>query len=599
MLKNKKKILTIALIGIILVTIGYFGYTLFTKNRLEFKMNEKLFLQGVEKYYDYNPSKLPSDGGYREVSLDDMYKGKWVKILNVNNKICEGTSFVRVINDKGNYRYITYLKCDKYSSSIDTTKPEIVLNGEDKVVVNLNSTYQDAGIKEVKDNVDRLTINDVEVDTSKVNTNKIGTYEVNYKVYDKSYNVSKLTRTVIVAETLSNNIKRNKGENYTYTGEIDDNYVLFSGMLFRIVNIDNEGNIKLITDNLISNVSYGEEEYKDSNIYNWLNEYFYNNINEKSKQYMKEVTWCYDNQETPIVIDTCNSQVNAKVGLLSVSEYEKSKVNNASYLIQKHKYMMLNKKTDTSIWVNDVASNNNYNNMASTSLLGVRPVIVLDKSIYLTSGSGTKEDPFKLQDYTYGLENDNLNTRLIGEYVHYSGYDFRINNIDKDGNIKLVAKDLLIKDTTSGFVTVSYQEEDVIKPNVKEEGNLYYKLNNDALNYIRDNLIIKHEFEIPVFEIGLKYNEYKKNTITSKISLPASYELFSSFNNTSNNNIIYWLSDYNEDGTAAILNTANGIAFNLSYKTFPQNGIKPVIYLKNNVKIASGKGTVSSPYYVR
>ena len=112
----------------------------------------------------------------------------------------------------------------------------------------MNTTYQEPGIKEVKDNKDKLTSSDVAIDTSKVNTSKVGTYKVDYKVYDKTYNVGKTSRTVIVAETISDNIIRNKGANFTYIGDIDDNYVLFSGMMFRIVGVDNEGNIKLITE---------------------------------------------------------------------------------------------------------------------------------------------------------------------------------------------------------------------------------------------------------------------------------------------------------------------------------------------------------------
>lgn len=599
MLKGKKKYLTIALIGIILIGIGYLGYDMFVASKLEFQENERLFLEGVKKYYDFNPTKLPSVNGYREVSLDDMYDGKWVEILKVDNKLCDGTSFMRVINDNGNYRYITYLKCDKYVSSVDSIKPEIILNGEDTVIVHLNTTYQDSGIKEVKDNKDKLTSSDVVIDTSKVDTSKVGTYKVDYKVYDKTYNVGKTSRTVIVAETLSDNIKRNKGANYTYTGDINDNFVLFSGMMFRIVNVDNEGNIKLITDNPISNVSYGDGDYKESNIYTWLNEYFYNHLNENSKKYMKEVTWCYDYQENAGIIDSCNNSVNAKVGLLSVSEYEKAKSAGYSYLMKKLKFSMINKKNESSIWINDISYSNGYNNMSASDILGVRPVIVLDKSIFLTGGNGTMEDPFKLQDYTYGKENNKLSTRLIGEYVHFSGYDFRISGIDDDGNIKLTAADLLTRDTTNGFVTISYKESDKLKPDVNEEGNLYHKLNNEALNYLTEDLIIKHEYEIPQYTTGTKYKEYKKTTITSKISLPASYEMFSSVNSYANNNIVYWLSDYTEDGLAGIVNTANGIAFNLNYKTFPKNGIKPVIYLKSNAYIVSGKGTVSEPYFVR
>ena len=62
---------------------------------------------------------------------------------------------------------------------------------------------------------------------------------------------------------------------------------------------------------------------------------------------------------------------------------------------------------------------------------------------------------------------------------------------------------------------------------------------------------------------------------------------------------IYWLSDYHEDGIISILNGNNGIAFHLNRDTFPNNAIKPVIYVKSNLKIASGRGTARNPYYVR
>lgn len=596
--KVNKKILIMLVVGVVLVMFGYLGYNFFVASRLEFKNNEKLFLEGVKKYYDYNINDLPGVNGFRKVSLDDMYNGKWVEVLKVKNKLCNGDSFVRVINDNGNYRYITYLECDEYKSNVDASSPEIVLNGDSTVVAPLYSNYVDAGVKEVKDNKDSLKVSDVVV-SSKVNTHKVGTYKVEYSVFDKAYNEGKVSRTVIVAETLSDNIKRTKGEKYTYTGNASDNYVLFSGMLFRIVNIDSEGNIKLITDNSISNVRYGEDDYKDSNIYTWLNEYFYNNINEKSKKYMKEVTWCYDNQENAGIIDTCNNKINAKVGLLSVSEFEKSKYNNATYLNSFDQFTLLNKASYNKTWITDPYTDNKLYAMGSNELVGTRPVIVLNEGIYLVSGNGSFTNPYKLQDYNYGKENEMLNTRLIGEYVRYSGYDFRISGIDKDGNIKLTAMELLISNVNNRYVNGSYDDTSSIKPDVSKEGNLYYKLNNDVINYIKEDYIVSHEFDIPVIDSTKKYNELSKTKIKADISIPASYELFSSNNGNSWNRERYWLSDYSENGRITILNGVNGIAFNLDASTFPYNSLKITFYLKNNVKIASGKGTVKEPYHVR
>ena len=45
-----------------------------------------------------------------------------------------------------------------------------------------------------------------------------------------------------------------ENNNYKYKGKVNDNYVLYSGMLYRIVGIDNENNIKLVSEDNITMV---------------------------------------------------------------------------------------------------------------------------------------------------------------------------------------------------------------------------------------------------------------------------------------------------------------------------------------------------------
>lgn len=79
----------------------------------------------------------------------------------------------------------------------DTTPPVITLVGEPIVIVELGSTYVDAGATAV-DNVDGDLTNAI-VTTSDVNVNEIGTYTVTYKVSDSSSNAAQpVTRTVHV-----------------------------------------------------------------------------------------------------------------------------------------------------------------------------------------------------------------------------------------------------------------------------------------------------------------------------------------------------------------------------------------------------------------
>ncbi len=599
---RKNKYFKVVLVLLIILLVGWLIYSLFIEKRLIFQENEKQFLEGVKNYYDSNSLELPKEGGYREKRLSEM--GSWVDQLYVPKKkqACDGDSFVRVINEDGKYRYVTYLKCGKYESNTDHESPSIVLNGEDSVVVHLNATYEDEGVKEVKDNHGKIDPSKVKIDTSSVDTSKVGTYEVNFRVYDKNYNTATAKRTVVVAETLSARIQRENGIAYTYTGAEAENYVLFSGMMWRILKLDEDGNIAIITDNNIANLYYSNygEDYKDSNVYHWLNDYFYGNINENSKQYILDATWCYDNQENAGIISTCNSSVKAKVGLLSVSDYEKSKEENRSYLVDNARFILLNKQSDEEVWISDIYNDNALGNYNVQDLSGVRPVIYLSKDIYVTAGEGSQDNPYKLQDYTYAKENAPLNSRLVGEYVVYSGYNFRIAGSDSDGNVKLVGVDLLENVAEYQLLVAGYSSNlEKITPNTQEEGNLYNELEEKAINYISDKSIVSHEYEIPVYESGKQYDQLEKQKITLKVGLPASYEMFSGLNMSADNYQIYWLSDYNESGIVTIVNGNNGLAFHLSVGTFPDNAIKPVIYVKKDLKIASGKGTILDPYYVR
>ena len=598
-----KKYTKVVLVVLMVVFVIWLFYILFVRGILEFQNNEKAFLNGTKKYLDYNSSLLPKKDSFKEISLKDLYEAGWVESLRIpnTNRLCSEKSFVRVLNHDGEYQYITYLDCGKYKSKVDHEGPSIVLEGDNTVIVPLNTSYQDAGVREVKDNKDKIDTSKVEVDSSRVNTSQVGTYEVTYKVYDSAYNVGRATRAVVVAETLGARIQRDKGNHYVYTGAADDNYVMFSGMLWRIVKMDQDGNLQLITDNNIANVSYGssEKSYAESNVYKWLNEYFLSNIHENSRKYLVDTKWCYDDQESIGIIDTCEKNVTAKVGLLSLSDYEKAKVNNTSYLVMPASFSLINRQNFNNVWITDLYNNERAATRSNADLVGVRPVITVNKDTYVTMGEGTLDSPYKLQDYTYGKENEMLHTRLIGEYVVYSGYNFRIAGRDEDGNVKLVAVDLLKNSAEGNVVSAYYEEGSDLTPDVKKNGNLYYALNTDVLNYISEKSLISHEFQIPEYKSSVDYSDYDMKTITSKLSIPASFEMFAGFNKNSNEQQIYWLSDYQGNDMVSILNGNNGLAFHMDKSTFPSNGVKAVIYLDKDIKIASGKGSASDPYYVR
>lgn len=597
-------------IGILLL-VAYLIYFLFFEKSLLFRKEERQFTEAVEGYYFHNPNRLPKEvGAVSKVTLKDMYDAKRLDVLRVpgNNTQCSSeNSWVKVIkNGEDDYTYYTYLECGKFKSKVDSVSPEIVLEGDNPMYISLGSDYTDPGVKSAHDNVDGdLDISEVSIDTSGVNTKQIGEYTVRYTAYDSLRNKKEITRTVYVVRDLLDEVKANTNDRNIYQGSNVNNYVLYSGMLFRIVKANDSNLIQLVSDNSISVVSYGSNanNFEESDIAHWLNEYFYPKLQNKDA-IVKNSVWCLDSIDSSGNPKECGSySKEMAVGILSAAEYLNTYAkDNDSYL-----------NSSMLFWLTDIANQTQgYANSTldykialydKSRLIGVRPSFYLDPTnLYITQGNGSYSNPYKLNDYQYGRDNDNLNSRYLGEYVSYSGQVFQIAGFDENGNTKLVGVSNLLNSTTNIPLVATYENSDPIKKfNPTEEGNIAYQLNNHILDYIDEKLIVEHQYEIPTYDKTKRYHEWEKEKVTAMIGIPASYELFSSQN--SDEQFIrynYWLSDsVNTENYYVMVNSANGLGFDVSLGEFRSNAFKATIYLTSTTKLSSGRGTVQNPYFVK
>ena len=59
---------------------------------------------------------------------------------------------------------------------------------------------------------------------------------------------------------------------YRYKGNVDDNYIEYSGILYRVIGIDNENNVKAVSDNVVTLMYSGlEKGFSKSYVNKWLN----------------------------------------------------------------------------------------------------------------------------------------------------------------------------------------------------------------------------------------------------------------------------------------------------------------------------------------
>ena len=614
---NRKKLRKIAIIltiiGITLLIL-FLGWKLFLEKDLLFRKNEEKLLSAAKQYYMQYPGKLPSKvGDSKKLTLDDLYRLEYLDHLMIpgSSEICsQENSWVKVFKEEENdYTYYVYLECGKYKSKVDAIGPEITLEGDEVIYVPLGSTYTDPGIKAVKDNADgELNKEDVAFDTSTVDTTKIGEYKVKYIAYDKMKNKGEATRTVYVVRNILDEVKANTGESYTYRGKDANNYIYYSGMLWRIVKVNEDGTLKLVLDDNVVNLEYKNngETFENSNAAKWLNEVFYPALRNADTYVKQDSTWCQKTTETAASSNP-NCETYSKtmpVGMLTNYEYLNSfDLNGTTYFNNQTSFWLLDQADETESYIvynYNVDKIIPYNN---NSLVGIRPVINLKTdSAYVISGTGSGANPYKLNDYDYGKDGDLISTRYIGEYINYSGQYFRIAGFDQEGNVKLISAGTMLNSSTDMPLLATYSgdfEKLVFDPSV--EGNLGYQLNQEMINYLNDSLLIEHEFTRPNYEPKKKYNEYTTETFKAKLSIPTGYDLFSGVNNSEQFvNINYWYLDtVNKKNHFLMMNTRNGIAFDVSIEDFSKNAVKIVTYMKKDAKIASGKGTVLSPYYVK
>ncbi len=605
-LRNKylKAVGILIALSLFLFLLGYLLWVFWLSKIEIFKQEEQIFLDAVKRYYEYRQELLPGKGESREISLEKMFLENRVEALYVpkTKKLCDTSSWVRVVQtEDGEYQYYTYLKCGKYESDIDHEGPKIELNGEENMIISHNSTYEDPGVKKVIDNVDgEIDISKVTVDTSKVDTSKVGSYEVIYKVKDSTHNQTKVTRTVTVARNFSETVASETDESNYYKGQVEDNYVQFSGMLWRIINVDENGNVKLISEDVVSNLRYDSTGYKDSNVEAWLNNVFYNSLTNPDK-YLVDTTYCVGAVNSVDDINSsCSETVTAKVGLPSLDEYYKTVENSYSSMNywNNYYYLLANKRENENLIITERRTASLTSNL---NILPIKPVITIKNGLYIYEGDGTKENPYKLNDYQYGEEHEEIKNRLVGEYISYSGQLFRIIGQEKDGSVKVIGAHPLLNISDNRVLTVSTSDIPNYQYNLTDENNPGYILNEDYIEYLDDSNIIPYEYEIITNSPSTKYNDLETEKVEAKLMLASTIDLFASVSGSpySGQRIQLFLDRSTGENMVIMMNVVTGMSFELTNDNFPEFSVKVVMHVNGNLKIRSGKGTMNDPYLLQ
>ena len=350
-----------------------------------------------------------------------------------------------------------------------------------------------------------------------------------------------------------------QNKEHIFKGYPKNNYIIYSGYLFRIVKINEDGSIKLITENPINNLKLSGN-YKTSDIRKFLNDdgleltgIFYDNLLQP-ELYLKSSFFCLQNS---IDESNCIEQINDKVGLLSYKEYLDALGNN-SYLNNNNYYWLMN------------GNDKNYyifkeGGVSSDKLgyYGIRPVINLKENTKIISGNGTIDDPYKI---------DNT-SMTIGKYIKYSDLLWKI--IDIDENSYKLALASLMEEVPFSKNSNQY--------NLNDKTSIAYYLNHDFYDKLDKTNLIEGNFYIGSYSDN--YSTIYKEEVKAYVGLMSVTDNF--INDFSN---YYLLTPATADMVYAVLENGR-----LSIKSIEERlNVRPVIYINKNINV-TGTGSIDDP----
>ena len=419
---------------------------------------------------------------------------------------------------------------------------------------------------------------------------------------------------VLLADS-ANNINTDDPDQTFITGTDPNNYIWYSGKLWRAVSIDTSDNsVKLVTQWNISSIAYDDDSsaFAGSYMDGWLNDTsvdgFLGNLRNPENFIKMNSKWntsqMSDTSKLPSEEDG-GTIVEDPVGLLNIYEYSmcgdsESYLNNGLY------WWTLTPYNSSTIYY--VIYTGSIGTTGVGSLFGIRPAINIKPEIKIVGGDGSEENPYRLiGDNDSSLEGVKLNTRYSGEYISFGTGEndlYRIVSHETEGLTKITSAYLLKENGTFKSLafgdTVYYSNDNIIGSFLNGEylDSVKY-LNSEQVNMIEDNTAwylgmvgARASYRLAKYK-NTDMTEYATST-NAKVGLLRLGELMAGqFNFRGNSN--YWsLTPFDMNGVR------NVTSFGYLNNKIPSNsnGIKPALNLKSNVVITSGDGTLQNPFQI-
>ena len=280
---------------------------------------------------------------------------------------------------------------------------------------------------------------------------------------------------------------------YIYRGEVENNYLKYSGLMFRILKINYGSTIEIILDNSINTIAWGKNsDYKTSDINKYLNEYFINKID---KSQLEKMTICVDSKKELNQNMECKKTESVYSKILDSNTFLNTIIN-STYLAKEGQLMWLSDNLSSGELKNVIANNTQITYVSTEDSYDIRPIISLKYDTSLLGGSGTKDDPYII----------NKNDSELGKDITLGDYKWKVID-EQEGILTLCLNNNLDSLKSYG---------NKFDPN--DEKSIAYYLNNDFY----ESLNFKDDIIETTWEIGDYSNDYESievDKVKAKVGL--------------------------------------------------------------------------------
>lgn len=383
--------------------------------------------------------------------------------------------------------------------------------------------------------------------------------------------------TTLKKDNINKNNFKNINGTYYFTSKEANNYIEYSGLSWRIVKVNSDSTVTLVSEDTLTDLAFGKnKEYDTSYINKWLNkegETKYTGILEtllnNKDTYLTNVTTCTDVVDNPTNEACENKYTDKLIGSLDLTDYINTGADKG-FTSNDQTFYLSNTNQDGEIWY--VNSENKVGTSDGEDIYGLKATINLKNNIELTGGKGTEKAPYKIEK----------ETGMLGSYVNLDGDTWRTINYD-DKTVTLVLESTLSE--AQPYASSGYKYDD------QKYGTAAYYLNTTYLNNLSyKDIINETTYSNGYYGSDNDYNYIDTLTgkIKTKVALPTIADIM-----YKNDNDYATMTGVGKNANLIYIAGTSGEYYTDNSKK--ENNLLPVINIDRD-NLTSGKGTKASPY---